>query len=210
MTQPMQIWQEVSSGQELLKRQSHALQSLIAELDLVALERGAMSLDDAYSRGSAIYCAGNGGSAATAAHLATDLGFGRRMDGQARPRAISLVASVPFMTAVSNDIGYDDVFVEQMKGNFKQGDVLVAISASGNSENVLRATRFAHEHGGASFAMAGFDGGQLKALSNVCLHVSTPPGEYELVEDVHHAACHMLANYLKYTATQRSKEMGIS
>lgn len=208
MTQQNQIWQEVNSGQELLKRQSEALQSLLAALDLATLERGALALDDAYRRGSTIFCAGNGGSAATAAHVATDLAWGRRMDGQARPRAVSLVANVPFMTAVSNDVSYDDVFVEQMRGVFREGDVLVAISASGNSENVLRAVEFAHDHGGSSFGMAGFDGGKLKDRSTVCLHVPTPAGAYELVEDVHHAACHMLANYLKYSAAQRADGAG--
>ena len=206
MSHQNQIWQEVRSGRELLIRHVEALQGLVSALDLAAVERAAESLDEAYHGGNTIYCAGNGGSAATASHLATDLSWGRRTENQSRPRAISLVANVPLITAVSNDMGYASVFLEQLTGAFRAGDVLVAISASGNSENVLRAVQFANEHGGSSVGLVGFDGGQLKGLCHVCVHVPTPIGAYELVEDVHHAVCHMLANYLKYTAARRAAE----
>ena len=125
------------------------------------------------------------------------------MGDEPRPRAISLVANAPIMTALANDVGYANVFVEQLKGLFRDGDVLIAISASGNSENVLKAAQFANDHGGASVGLAGFDGGELKDICQLSIHVPTPIGAYELVEDVHHAVCHMLANYLKFTAPQR-------
>ncbi len=161
-------------------------------------------LDDAQRGGGTVYCLGNGGSAATASHLATDLAWGRRASGEARPRAVSLVANVPLISALANDVGYADVFLEQLRGLFREGDVVVAISASGNSENVLRAVRYANDHGGRSIGLTGFDGGKLKECCRVCVHVPAPGGAYELVEDIHHVVCHMLANYLKYKAAHRS------
>jgi D-sedoheptulose 7-phosphate isomerase len=117
---------------------------------------------------------------------------------------MSLVANTPIMTALANDVGYSDVFVEQLKGLFRSGDVVIAISASGNSENVLRAVDFANNHGGSSIGLVGFDGGKLKDACHLSIHIPSPLGAYELVEDVHHAVCHMLANYLKYQAAQRA------
>jgi D-sedoheptulose 7-phosphate isomerase len=117
---------------------------------------------------------------------------------------VSLVANVPLMSALANDVGYADVFLEQLRGLFREGDVVVAISASGNSENVLRAARYANDHGGTSIGLTGFDGGKLKECCRVCVHVPTPGGVYELVEDIHHVVCHMLANYVKYKAAHRS------
>ncbi len=203
-----QRWPEAKSGYELLSSHVKALQGLLAELDLEAMERVGDLLDHTCRQGRTVYCVGNGGSAATALHIAADLSWGRRMGDEKRPKAVSLVANAPIVTALANDVGYANIFVEQLKGIFTDGDVVVAISASGNSENVLRAVRFANDHGGASVGLTGFDGGQLKDACRLCVHVPTPAGTYELVEDVHHAVCHMLANYLKFQAAQRSGKSG--
>jgi len=184
------------------------LQGLISTLDLQSVERVGELIDQTATLGHTVYCAGNGGSAATASHIAADLSWGRRMNDDQRPNVLSLVANVPLMTALANDVGYSDIFVEQLKPGFREGDVLIAISASGNSENVLRAVQYANDHGGASVGLVGFDGGQLKGRCHLCVHVPTPLGAYELVEDVHHAVCHMLAIYTKYKAAQRSSAGG--
>ena len=197
-------WEKATSGSEVLRTQADALNSLIAGLDLGAVEQVAELLDEACLQGNTVYCVGNGGSAATASHIAADLSWGRRTDDGARPRTLSLAANTPLLTALANDAGYANVFVEQLKVFFQAGDVVIAISASGNSENVLGAARFAKENGGRSVGLVGFDGGSLKGLCDINVHVPTPPGEYELVEDVHHAVCHMLANYLKFKAASRS------
>ena len=204
MNRQQQIWHGATSGRDVFPLHVEALGWLLASLDLAAVEQIAEALDNARVRGSTIYCAGNGGSAATASHLVTDLTWGTRTQGESRPQAVSLASNVPLMTAVANDVGYAEVFVEQLKNGFREGDVLVAISASGNSKNVLKAVQYANDHGGASLALVGFDGGDLKKHCHVCVHVPTPVGAYELGEDVHHAVCHMLANYLKYMAAQRA------
>ena len=201
--QQAQLWQDAKSGFDLLSSHVESLKMLMSALDLASLEQAGQLLDRKWRQGSTIFCAGNGGSAATASHIAADLSWGRRMGDQPRPRAISLVSNMPIMTALANDVGYSDVFVEQLKGLFSDGDVVVAISASGNSENVLRAAQFANDNGGTSVGLVGFDGGKLKDICQLSIHVPSPLGAYELVEDVHHAVCHMLANYLKYAGAQR-------
>ena len=193
-------WTDSTSGRSFLRDYVQSLTGLVSVLDLEVLQRVADTLDGACRRGSTLFCVGNGGSAATASHLATDLSWGRRGTGEERPRALSLTANVPLMTALSNDVGYADVFVEQLRGLFGDGDVVIAISASGNSENVLRAVRYANEHAGISIGLVGFDGGKMKAACHACIHAETPPGMYELVEDVHHAVCHMLTSYVKHKA----------
>jgi D-sedoheptulose 7-phosphate isomerase len=208
MISDINLWAEATSVRGLLGSHAEALQNLISALDLAAIEQVAELLDARCRQGNTVYCAGNGGSAATASHIAADLAWGRRMSNEPRPRALSLVSNVALMSALANDAGYENVFVEQLKGPFQEGDIVIAISASGNSENVLRAARFANENGGASVGLVGFDGGKLKGLSQVCIDVPTPVGAYELVEDVHHAVCHMLANCLKYMAERRSGTSG--
>lgn len=173
---------------------------LLEHLDLAAIAAISRLLMACWDRGRTIFCAGNGGSAATASHFATDLSWGLREGIRTPPRVVSLAANTPLLTAVGNDVGYQEVFVEQMRGLFQTGDVLLAISASGNSENILRAVQFANDRGGHTIGLTGFDGGRLKALCTMCLHVETPRGEYELVEDVHHAVCHMVATFVKRCA----------
>jgi len=210
MTPHNASWQDADSGHDLLRQNVEALQSSLSALDLAELEKAAELIDEQCRQGNTVYCIGNGGSAATAAHLATDMFFGRRLSGELRPRAVSLVSNVPLMTALANDVGYEDVFVEQLNGLFNKGDVVIGISASGNSENVLRAVDFARANGGSAVGLVGFDGGNLKKRCDIPVHVPTPLGAFELVEDVHHSICHMLANYLKFKAKQRQSNGGSS
>lgn len=193
------------TGLDVLRSHVDDLKACLSSMDLDLLARIGDLLDESCLNGRTIYCVGNGGSAATASHLATDLFFGRRLNNEVRPKAISLVSNSPLITALSNDIGYDDVFVEQLRGHCQQGDIIVAISASGNSRNVLKAIDFVKEIGGIAIGLVGFDGGELKQGCDLCVHVQTGAGKYELVEDVHHAICHMLANYLKHKAYVRNQ-----
>lgn len=208
MNQQNNSWQGSGSGHDLLQQHVESLRSSLSEMDLASLEKMAGLIDERCLQGNTIFCIGNGGSAATAAHLSTDLFFGRRLKGEQRPKAVSLVGNVPLMTALSNDVGYDDVFVEQLNGQFQKGDMVIGISASGNSENILRALDFAKNNGGTALGLVGFDGGSQKDRCDICIHIKTPAGAYELVEDVHHAICHMLANYLKFKAKERQNRSG--
>ena len=111
-------------------------------------------------------------------------------------RAISLTDNQPFITAVSNDIGFEHVFEEQLRNMLQLGDVVVAISASGNSPNVVKAIEFANSHGAVSIGLVGFDGGRLREISQIVLHVPTDHGEYGPVEDIHLILDHMITEYL--------------
>ena len=207
MAELITSWQNAQSGRELLADHVNSLATMISGLDLSSTEEAALLIDQVTQEKGVIYIMGNGGSAATALHMSTDLSWGRRQGDVNRPRAICLAANSPIMTALANDVSYDEVFTEQLINFFNEGDLLVLISASGNYENLLQAARFARQHGGRSIGIVGVDGGKLKAICDVSVHIPTPTGAYELVEDVHHAVCHMIANYLKFAAVTRANQM---
>jgi D-sedoheptulose 7-phosphate isomerase len=144
-----------------------------------------------YQRDGTILICGNGGSAATATHFACDLAKWTICAGKRRLRALALTDNAALMTAWSNDTAYERVFVEQLISCFRPGDTLVAISGSGNSPSVLRATEWANTQGAATIALTGFGGGTLATLASIA-HIA-PSQFMPEVEDVHSAICHGLA-----------------
>lgn len=148
---------------------------------------------DAGDSGKRIFAIGNGGSASTASHFVNDLGKGASIGREPRFKVIPLTDNVEWMTALSNDLSYDDVFVEQMKNFAEPGDVLLAISGSGNSENVLRAVRFANRLGCHTVGFAGFDGGKLKDVARQCIVVESD--HMGTVEDMHMVLQHVICYY---------------
>jgi D-sedoheptulose 7-phosphate isomerase len=200
-----ELWAAAGSPRDYVGGYREHLAGLLEQLDLDTVASVINLLEEACRQGRTIFCVGNGGSAATAAHLATDLQWGRKKRAGKLPRVISLTTNVPTLTAVANDVGYAEIFVEQLRGLFQPHDVLVAISASGNSENLLRAIEYANTHGGISVGLVGFDGGRMKSACAVCVHVEARSGDYELVEDAHHAICHMMASYVRRRATRQPR-----
>ena len=152
-------------------------------------------LDSARTEECSVFLAGNGGSAATASHMANDFGIGLQATGAAPIRAVALTDNVPVMTAISNDVAYRNVFEDQLKVLYQTGDRLLVISASGNSPNLIAAAEWVKEKGGRVIGLVGFDGGALKELCNVVVHVRTPPGEYGLVEDAHMVLDHLVVTW---------------
>lgn len=148
---------------------------------------------DARDSGKRIFAIGNGGSASTASHFVNDLGKGASVGREPRFKVIPLTDNVEWMTALSNDLSYDDVFVEQMKNSAEPGDVLLAISGSGNSENVLRAVRFANALGCHTVGFSGFGGGKLKDLARHCIVVESD--HMGRVEDTHMVLQHIICYY---------------
>jgi D-sedoheptulose 7-phosphate isomerase len=172
------------------------LNTILEHLDHGAVLRVGACLQRARDAGATIFLAGNGGSAATASHWANDLGKATRYTGARPIRVISLSDHTSWLTALANDEGYERVFSGQL-GNFAQpGDVLVVLSASGNSPNLVEAVRTAREHGVMTVAFLGFDGGILKPLVDECVWLPTPKGTYGPVEDVHSIVCHLLTTCL--------------
>jgi D-sedoheptulose 7-phosphate isomerase len=168
---------------------------LLEGLDHNAVEEVVRVLLDARDRGNSIIFIGNGGSASTASHFAIDIGIGTR--GGDRPfRAISLTDNNAILTGLANDFGYDQIFVRQLAVSMSPGDVLFAISASGNSPNILEAVAFANSRGNHTIGLSGFDGGKLREICATSLHVPTEKGEYGLVEDVHLVINHIITSHL--------------
>jgi len=173
------------------------LSKLLQNMDYRVLEQVTGLLLDKTRKGSAIFLVGNGGSAATASHFATDLIQCSRPDKGIRFKAISLVDNVPLLTALGNDFTYEDIFTVQMQNLFAKNDLLIAISGSGNSPNILAAARLAKDMGGTVIGLVGFDGGKLAALCDYAVLVKTNLAEYGPVEDIHMVIDHMVTSYLR-------------
>lgn len=171
------------------------VETVLQRIDPAEVGRFIATLLDARERGSTVFFVGNGGSAATASHFANDLSIGNN-DYQKPFRAISLVDNMPIITAIGNDFGYEEIFVRQLRVLGKKGDVLVGISASGNSPNLVRAFDYARSTGIKTVAITGFDGGKLKAMADEGIHVPTDPKEYGPAEDAHMVLDHLVGAYL--------------
>jgi len=169
---------------------------VLRQLDLDAVERVVECLRTARDADGTVYVAGNGGSAATASHWANDLGKGTKASGRAFMRVMCMSDNVSWLTALANDEGYDRVFSGQLENFAGPGDVFVAISASGNSENLIHAVDLAHERGVVTVALVGFDGGALKDRVDESLWLPTEPGQYGVVETGHTVLCDILTTCL--------------
>lgn len=146
-------------------------------------------IENARDNQACIFICGNGGSWATAAHMVCDFGKNTRMPGSTHLKVIGLGDNIPSLTAFANDEGYDRIFAEQLISLMKPSDILIAISGSGNSPNVLCAVETANEVNGITIGLTGFDGGQLKNIVDYCLVV--PSDSMEIIED-----CHMIIDHL--------------
>lgn len=166
-----------------------------SSIEPAALDRAAAILLDAYTRGTGVFSCGNGGSAAIANHLQCDHMKGVRTATDLAPRVVSLSANIELLTAIANDIGYEDVFTYQLQSQSRPGDVLIAVSSSGRSPNIVRALTWAREHGLRTIALTGFDGGDARAVAEVTIHVDG--ANYGIIEDLHQAIMHALAQYIR-------------
>jgi len=173
-----------------------ALINLIDSVDIDVLETIVARFIKAHKEGKTVYVCGNGGSAATSSHWQVDFGFFVRYFTKKRMKFRSLTDQVPMITAIGNDHSYEDIFVDQMIDNFVEGDVLVAISASGNSMNVIKAVEYANKVGGTSIGLVGFKGGKLKDVSQICLFTPNPEKQYGPIEDLHMIVDHIMVSYL--------------
>jgi phosphoheptose isomerase len=160
-----------------------------------ALDKAAAILLEAYTRGAGVFACGNGGSAAIANHLQCDHLKGIRTATDLAPRVVSLSTNVELITAIANDNGYEDVFIYQLQSQSVPGDVLIAVSSSGRSPNIVRALRWARDHGLRTIALTGFGGGDARSVAEVSVHVDG--ANYGIIEDLHQAVMHALAQYIR-------------
>lgn len=161
------------------------------------IENAIALIYDSCLKNKTIFIIGNGGSASNASHLAQDLSrvsiFYQKKEN--RIKAISLTDNISFITAVANDFGFENIFTSQLKTFANEGDVLIAISCSGNSKNIIHAVNYAHTQNMAVLGISGYDGGELKQLSEMQIHV--PFNDFGIVESIHSVIFHYLALELR-------------
>ena len=172
-------------------------QKILSRISLIEVVALASAIEKVRVSGSTVYIAGNGGSASTASHFATDIGIGSQM--RANPvKVVSLCDNSAVMTAISNDIGFSAVFEQQLRLLAQPGDLLIVISASGNSQNLTNVVLAAIDLGISTYSMTGFDGGKLKEMTQGAnVHVESIHGAYGLVEDAHLAICHVVTECVR-------------
>jgi len=176
------------------------LVSVLNNIDENEINELGSLFESARSTGNTIFVAGNGGSASTATTMANDIGFDilKKTNIKEPFRVFSLVDNNSVITAIANDVGYENIFVNQLKIHYRMGDSIILISASGNSENVIRAAEWVKNNGGQIVGFLGFSGGKLFEYCDIKIHVKTEPGEYGPVEDAHLIMNHILAHWFQY------------
>jgi len=174
-------------------------------IDLVELETIVAILNDAIINQRTIFTCGNGGSAAIADHFVCDFLMGTSAGASVQPMIHSLVSNTPAVTAVANDIGYEDIFSFQLNRFGREDDVLLSVSSSGNSPNIIKAIETAKSKEIKVISLVGFTGGAAKKISDNCIHI--PCNNYGIVEDMHHSLMHMLAMYIRLTNLDDKKNV---
>ncbi|MBX3021650.1 MAG: SIS domain-containing protein [Bdellovibrionales bacterium] len=195
MNRVEQMFAESSSPMEFAQKYFQYLAELMGKMDPKPVGQFIEAVEQARATKNQIFFLGNGGSAATASHFANDFVGGPRCWDNAY-RALSLTDNSALVTAIGNDHGYDKIFELQLRALMREGDVVVGISASGNSPNVLAAMRYAAANGAVTVGLTGFDGGELAKISQINIHVPTAKGEYGPVEDLHMVIDHLTSGYL--------------
>ena len=192
-----------SSPGEFARQYFDYLSKVLNKIDDKSLNKLFKEFEDARSKGRTIFVMGNGGSSTTATTMANDIGFDIiKKTGADKPFKIhALTDNNAVITAISNDIGYEEVFLNQLKIHYRKGDKILLISASGNSENLILAAKWVKKQKGKIISFLGFDGGKLKKISDLNIHIDTNKGEYGPVEDCHliinHVIAHWFQMYLK-------------
>ena len=171
------------------------LSDIFSKIDTTQIAKFIETILDARERGARIFFIGNGGSAATASHFANDLSVGTRSKGKPF-KVMSLTDNAAVITAIGNDFGYEFIFQKQLQSLMQEGDVVVAISASGNSPNLVTAIEYANQMKATTVALTGFDGGKLLQKATFAVHVPSNKGEYGPVEDLHMIFDHIVYTYI--------------
>ncbi|MBF0266631.1 MAG: SIS domain-containing protein [Gammaproteobacteria bacterium] len=181
------------------------LTDLLSQIEPNLIEQLINLLESTKANEGRVYILGNGGSAATASHMVNDLGAGLRRRNIINFDITSLADNTPVCSAISNDVGYENIFYLQLKGLLKPQDLIIAISCSGNSPNIVKAVKYANKINAKIIGCTGFNGGYLKNNCDINFHIDAPDEEYGLVEDMHMILDHIIYSYY----IQQGKEKGI-
>ena len=166
----------------------------LEHLDIDALSKVVEVLIQARDKEQQVFIAGNGGSAATASHFANDLNKLASMGNAKKFKAIALTDNVPLLTAWANDEDYAETFSRQLDNFLNKGDIVIGISCSGNSKNVISAFQLASERDAVTIGFVGFEGGSIEEIANHVIWVAD--SHYGRIEDTHAVVCHLIANFI--------------
>jgi len=191
-----EMFEAASSMQDYSSRYIDRLCAMLQAMDAAPIAKMAEAMETASQAGKTIYFMANGGSAAVGSHWVNDLVAGGFIDGQPGFRAISLNDNGESVTCIGNDSAFEDIFVNQLKVHLDPGDVVYAMSVSGNSENIIRAIDYANERGATTIGISGFEGGRLKDRAQISLHIPSTKDEYGPVEDIFGILDHIVSGYL--------------
>lgn len=169
--------------------------SLINNIDEQLLYKISLELDKIESKKGRIFVIGNGGSASTSSHITNDFAIGLKIKANKTFDIESLSDNSTVCTTIANDLGYENIFYKQIENKITSNDMIIAISCSGNSLNILKAVKYSKKIGAKIIGLTGFDGGELKSICDLNYHVNTQKGEYGLVEDLHMIFDHILYSY---------------
>ena len=184
------------------------LEQMMRAISLPDLKKVLGILEEGYHHGHRIFVMGNGGSAATASHFALDLSKNTIMPGAPRVKAISLTDHVPLITAWSNDTHYEHIFAEQLANMIEPGDVVIGISASGNSANVINAVKMARQNRAATIGLLGAEGGKLKDMVDAC--VLAPGQNIEQEEDAHMILTHVITRHMREVVSTYAQTLALA
>ena len=171
------------------------LKLVLDDIDPNVISEIVAALEKTIEKKSRIYILGNGGSSATASHMVNDLGAGLRRRDIINFDVVSLSDNSPVITAIANDIGYENIFFMQMEGLINSNDLVIAISCSGDSPNIIKAADYAQKLGCTIIGITGFEGGYLKTISDINFHVNAVKDNYGLVEDTHMILDHIIYSF---------------
>lgn len=173
------------------------LSELYSQIDVDIFKQFEKQFDELLKKNKTLFIIGNGGSATTSTSMANDLGFDilKKTKIKKTFKMMSLTDNISALTAISNDLSFNEVFTSQLKIYFEKSDKVLIFSASGNSKNLINAAKYVKKNGGKVMSVVGFDGGEIKKISDLCLHIQTNKGEYGPVEDLQLSFNHILAHW---------------
>jgi D-sedoheptulose 7-phosphate isomerase len=196
----------MSETQKTILNYIDLVKDTLTKLDLNAIEKAAEAFLRAHRESKTIYVMGNGGSAASATHIAGDMVKGASFGLAKRFKVISFTDNMTALMAIANDVSYDDIFVEQLKNFLQPGDVVLGISGSGNSKNVVKAIEWAKANGAQTIAFSGFKGGVISQLADVVVHAQVM--DMEVAEDIHMIVFHAIKKEIMRKLMDKNPSMG--
>lgn len=196
MNQLREMFDSSSSCEEYAQKYVSRMSDVLNALDMKAVAEATAILEKTAADGKLVFCAANGGSAAVASHWVNDLSANTVVDGAPGYRVVSLADNGPSITAIANDASFEEIFSIQLKANMRPGDVVILMSVSGNSPNILKALEYAKANGATTIGCCGFDGGKVKELADVVIHMPTTLDEYGPIEDMFSVIMHIAQSYI--------------